>query len=33
MPMYFNYVVLKKNKEFLAVLTNQNTQWELNRPD
>lgn len=27
--MYFHYVVLKKNKEFLAVLTNPNTQWEL----
>ena len=26
--MYF-YVVLKKGKEFLAVLTNTNTQWEL----
>ena len=26
--MYFHYVVLKKNNEFLAVLTNQNTQWE-----
>ena len=29
MSMYFHYVVLKKNKEFLAVLTNPNTQWEL----
>ncbi|WP_429085895.1 J domain-containing protein [Aeromonas allosaccharophila] len=27
--MYYHYVVLKKNKDFLAVLTNQNTQWEL----
>jgi len=27
--MYFHYVVLKKNKDFLAVLTNPNTQWEL----
>ena len=27
--MYFHYVVLKKGKEFLAVLTNPNTQWEL----
>ncbi len=27
--MHFHYVVLKKNKEFLAVITNQNTQWEL----
>lgn len=27
--MYFHYVVLKKQKEFLAVLTNPNTQWEL----
>lgn len=27
--MYFHYVVLKKSKEFLAVLTNPNTQWEL----
>lgn len=27
--MYFHYVVLKKNKEFLAVFTNPNTQWEL----
>ncbi|KTB91581.1 hypothetical protein AO073_01525 [Pseudomonas syringae ICMP 11293] len=26
---YFNYAVLKKNKEFLAILTNPNTQWEL----
>lgn len=27
--MYYNYVVLKRNKEFLAVFTNPNTQWEL----
>ncbi len=27
--MYFHYVVLKKNEDFLAVLTNPNTQWEL----
>ena len=27
--MYFHYVILKKNKDFLAVLTNANTQWEL----
>ncbi|WP_313689402.1 J domain-containing protein [Achromobacter sp. JD417] len=27
--MYFHYVVLKKNEDFLAVLTNSNTQWEL----
>lgn len=29
MNIYFHYVVLKRNKEFLAVLTNPNTQWEL----
>lgn len=29
MSMYFHYVVLRKNKEFLAVLSNPNTQWEL----
>ena len=29
MSAYFHYVILKKNKEFLAVLTNPNTQWEL----
>lgn len=27
--MYYNYVVLKKGGEYLAVLTNPNTQWEL----
>ncbi|MBF1802722.1 J domain-containing protein [Alloalcanivorax profundimaris] len=27
--MYYHYVVLKKGEEYLAVLTNPNTQWEL----
>ncbi|KTC62405.1 J domain-containing protein [Pseudomonas savastanoi] len=27
--MLLHYVVLKRNKEFLAVITNPNTQWEL----
>ncbi|MFT6908352.1 MAG: DnaJ-domain-containing protein 1 [Oleiphilaceae bacterium] len=27
--MYYHYVVLKKGDEYLAVLTNPNTQWEL----
>ncbi|PNH84139.1 hypothetical protein C1M56_20655 [Vibrio diazotrophicus] len=27
--MFYNYVVLKKNDEYLAVITNQNTHWEL----
>lgn len=27
--MYFHYAVLKNQNEFLAVLTNPNTQWEL----
>lgn len=27
--MYYHYVVLKKGEEYLAALTNPNTQWEL----
>lgn len=27
--MYYHYAVLKKGEEYLAVLTNPNTQWEL----
>lgn len=27
--MYYHYIILKKNDEYLAVLTNPNTQWEL----
>ncbi len=27
--MYFHYTILRKGKEYLALLTNANTQWEL----